>query len=655
MNKFRLNYFIFLFCINNFLVFSQNTGVDSLYHLYLTEKIDSNKVLLLNQISENYKSINPVKSLGFSREAFELASKIKYKKGEIRALLNIADYYNEQLNYSEAIKHYLLAAQIAEHEKRYSSLSQIYNSIGIIYSNQSQHSKSLQCFLKVAKISEENNLTQRIPIAYNNVGIAYKDLGRYAEAQKYYEKALVKFESSNFIRGIASVSNNIGIVNHLKGDDVKALEYYNKSIENFRKLNDTASEAGIYSNIGEVYNDNKEYKKALDYYLKGLEYSQKYKKVNFRGDAYEGLSKVYANLNQFDKAYFYLKKHLLLQDSLNDEEGMRKVQEMEKRLENEKQEKEILLLKQKEEIQELKVKSQSEKINRGNIIIYSVAGVLIIVLVMSFFIYKSYKQIKKTNIELAEKKQEIQDSINYAKHIQNAMLPEVNVLEKHFPEGFGLFLPKDIVSGDFYWFNELNNIVYFAAADCTGHGVPGAFMSMIAIDKLNQCLIDKKIDSPGAILSYLNKSIKKALKQDNLGSLSKDGLDIALCSFDKNKFELNYSGANRPLWIIRNKELIEYKPTKVSIAGFTNEDQKFDNHFIKLQKNDSIILFSDGFADQFGGEQKKKFMTKRLKEFLININDMPMGKQELELERIFNTWRGNLEQVDDVMILGFRV
>jgi serine phosphatase RsbU (regulator of sigma subunit)/Flp pilus assembly protein TadD len=635
---------------------SQNKSrIDSLYNSFLHEKIDTSKVKTLISLYNSYQETNPAKGLGFAREALELAVRIKYNKGIINASASIGEYYHSSLNYSEAIKYFLQAAQYAEKENNVMELSRAYNSIGIIYSNQSRNDKALFYFFKVAKIAEENKQTKRLAIAFNNIGIAYKDMGRYAEALKYYEKALAEFEKTNFIRGIASASNNIGILSHLKGEDKKALEYYNKSIENFKKLNDTASEAGIYTNIGEVYNDAKEYKKALEYFLKGLNYAQRFNKVAFRGDAYDGLTKVYANLNQYDKAYYYLKRHIALQDTIRDEEGMKKVQEMEKRMETQKQEREIEYLKQKEEFQKLKVKSQTEKLNQSKLIIYSGAVVFVILLVLFYFLYTASKKIKKSNVEIAEKKREIQDSINYAKHIQNAMLPEINVLQKYFPEGFGLFLPKDIVSGDFYWFNELNDIVYFAAADCTGHGVPGAFMSMIAIDKLNQCLIDKQIENPAAILNSLNKSIKKALKQDSNSSSSKDGLDIALCSFDKNKMELNYSGANRPLWIIRNNELLEFKPNKAAIAGYTDENQKFENHTIKVFKNDSLILFSDGFADQFGGEQKKKFMTKRLKETLISINHLPMEKQEFKLQEIFDTWKGNIEQVDDVMVLGFRV
>jgi serine phosphatase RsbU (regulator of sigma subunit) len=383
--------------------------------------------------------------------------------------------------------------------------------------------------------------------------------------------------------------------------------------------------------------------------------AEKYKSNGFKADSYDGLAKLYANMKNYEKAYYFKNRYLALKDSIADEEGMRQVQEMEKRLENEQQEKEIDILKQKEEIQALKMRSQSEKLKKSNIIIFSVAGILVVTLLMSFFIYKAYKQIKRTNKELAEKKREIQDSINYAKRIQQAMLPEVSILARHFPEGgFGLYLPKDVVSGDFYWFSEIGDTVFFAAADCTGHGVPGAFMSMIGIDKLNS-FIDKKVDKLPQILSLLNISIKHALKQKKDSLSSKDGMDIALCSLNSKTRVLNYAGANRPLWILRNSEIIEYKPTKASIGGYVEDHQEYISHTIQLEKGDVIYIFSDGFADQFGGPEKKKYMSKALKKTLIGINHLTMSEKELKLEQIFNQWKGDLEQVDDVLVLGFKV
>jgi serine phosphatase RsbU (regulator of sigma subunit) len=235
------------------------------------------------------------------------------------------------------------------------------------------------------------------------------------------------------------------------------------------------------------------------------------------------------------------------------------------------------------------------------------------------------------------------------------MLPEVNILANHFPKGgFGLYLPKDVVSGDFYWFNELNGVVYFAAADCTGHGVPGAFMSMLGIDKLNS-FIDKKVEFLPQILSLLNISIKRALKQTKNVASSKDGMDIALCSLNNKTKVLNYAGANRPIWILRNKEIIEYKPTKASIGGHVEDHQEYIGHTIQLQEDDCIYMFTDGFADQFGGSSKKKYMSKQLKQTFIDIHELSMPEQEIKLNQIFNDWKGELGQVDDVLVLGFKV
>ncbi|HLC82747.1 MAG TPA: tetratricopeptide repeat protein, partial [Bacteroidia bacterium] len=582
---------IFLFYFSSRLS-AQQAKMDSIYQLYLYANVDTTKVNYLTELSAAYEEVSKVKGLAYSREALELASRIKFNKGICIANRQIGEYYYSQLNYSEAIKHFLKAIEAGEDAKMYGSVSRIYNLVGIIYSNQEKEELSLKYFLKVAEVAEKMNDKQRVAVAYNNIGIAYKGMGRYNDAKAYYLKALKEFEATDFKRGIASVSSNLGIISHILKDDEAALKYYETSISKFREMKDTASESGIWTNVGELYNDKGEYRKALAYYEKGLKYAGGFNNNGFRQDAYDGLSKVYANLKNYEMAYYYKNKHIALRDSVKDEEGMREVAEMEKRMNNEKQEKEIELLKQKEEIQSLKVKSQSEKLKKSNIIIFSVAGVLIVMIAMSFFIYKAYKQIKKTNFELAEKKKEIQDSINYAKKIQESMLPEVSILANHFPKGgFGFYQPKDVVSGDFYWFSELNGAVYFAAADCTGHGVPGAFMSMIGIDKLNS-FMDKKVEHLPQILSLLNISIKRSLKQKKDSSSSKDGMDIALCSLNTKTKVLNYAGANRPLWILRNNEIMEYKPTKASIAGYVEDYQEYIGHKIQLQDDDMIYLFS---------------------------------------------------------------
>jgi serine phosphatase RsbU (regulator of sigma subunit) len=224
---------------------------------------------------------------------------------------------------------------------------------------------------------------------------------------------------------------------------------------------------------------------------------------------------------------------------------------------------------------------------------------------------------------------------------------------KIFPESFGLYKPKSVVSGDVYWYHKKNNLALIAAVDCTGHGVPGALMSMIAVEKLNEA-IAQNIFRPSEILSHLNKGVKSTLKQKE-DSVSKDGMDIALCCFDLEKNILNFSGAMRPLWIIRNKELLEYKPTKTSIGGITSDEQNFIEHEIKIQKGDSIYIFSDGYADQFGGDKGKKMMTKNMKDLLLSIQNISMIEQEKILNDKLTGWQGEFEQVDDILVIGIKI
>ncbi|MBK6984890.1 MAG: SpoIIE family protein phosphatase [Bacteroidetes bacterium] len=263
-------------------------------------------------------------------------------------------------------------------------------------------------------------------------------------------------------------------------------------------------------------------------------------------------------------------------------------------------------------------------------------------------------ELKNANLNLNMAIEEIKDSINYAERIQSSILPNINVIKEHLPNGFILFKPRDVVSGDFYWFNQVEGKSFFACVDCSGHGVPGAFMSMIGNSLLNEIILTKKITSPSAILSSLNRSIFKVLKQNT--SESRDGMDMALCMIDPKNNTLTYSGANRELLLIRNGELIEYKPTKNAIGGFTDSNTIFKETVIDIQPNDLFYMTTDGYADQFGGEKGKKLMTKNFKDFLLQIHTLPMPVQQDELDKKIQSWMGNAHaQVDDILVIGIKL
>ena len=265
-------------------------------------------------------------------------------------------------------------------------------------------------------------------------------------------------------------------------------------------------------------------------------------------------------------------------------------------------------------------------------------------------------EVVEKNRELDEINKDITASIRYAKRIQDAILPPDEFVKKVLPNTFILFKPKDIVSGDFYWMEERNNKVIFAAVDCTGHGVPGAFMSIVGHNVLDRVVGEHNITEPARILDELNKGISETLRQSNLeDNTVRDGMDIAMCSLDRSTGVLQFAGAYNPLWLIRKGELIEVKANKFPIGNSNKGDtNKFTNHEMQLEKGDTVYVFSDGFCDQFGGPLGKKLKASALRQLLLNNQQRSMAEQRALLDTTIEDWRGNHEQVDDILIIGTR-
>jgi len=265
---------------------------------------------------------------------------------------------------------------------------------------------------------------------------------------------------------------------------------------------------------------------------------------------------------------------------------------------------------------------------------------------------KAEELVDDQNIQLEEKNKEITDSINYAQHIQKAILPSQEFISNHLADSFIIYIPKSIVSGDFYWMQEKNEQLFFAVGDCTGHGVPGAMLSVIAQNILNRIVFSLDLLTPSLMLDKASELMEMTLTQG--GGQMRDGMDIALCSFNKKTMVLEYAGANNPLYIISNDELKEFKANKEPIGKFETK-VPFVNNKIQLQKEDAVYLFSDGFADQFGGPNEKKFKYKTLKELLLSIHQTSTAEQKKSIIAAFEKWKGNIEQVDDVCLMGLKV
>jgi serine phosphatase RsbU (regulator of sigma subunit) len=290
-----------------------------------------------------------------------------------------------------------------------------------------------------------------------------------------------------------------------------------------------------------------------------------------------------------------------------------------------------------------------------------IAGLILsLIIIAGAFI--GYRNKKRANALLQMQKKEIENqknyltsSINYAKRIQSAVFPSDNVLASRFSEHFILFKPLDVVSGDFYWYRQNRDEVYIAVADCTGHGVPGAFMSILGITYLNEIVNKTESGNPAEILYHLRENVIRSLNQSNQISEVKDGMEVALCKLNMESRMLQFSGAFRPLFLIRENAIHYFKGDKMPIGVYDNIEKPFANNNIQLQKDDVVYIFTDGFVDQIGGPDRKTFKTNRFKELLLDISRYPMPEQKYLLERRIVEWQGEFDQTDDILVVGFKI
>ena len=581
-------------------------------------------------------------------------------------------------------------------------------SIGGVYDSQGDISKSLECYHKSLKIFEEIGDKYGMGSTLNNIGYIYNNQGQFKEAIDYFQRSLKIQEESGDKQGLAGILNNIGSIYDSQGDISKALEYYHKGLKIREEINDKLGIAYSMENIGRVYYHQDNIPKALEcfdkglkireeigdkagiakslnkigfielqkggdsgiatakqHFLRSLELAEELGYPNIISNSSHNLSKVYEKQGQGMKALEMYKLYTEMKDSLNNEATQKASVQQKVKYEYEKQK--VL---DDAEHDKLFAVEQEEK-EKQQILTGATAGGLGLVVVFLIFVFNRLRITKKQKLvieeqkqeveqqkevvetahhELEEKNQEIMDSIAYAKRIQSAILPPAKVVKEYLKESFILFKPKDVVAGDFYWMELKDNKVLFAAADCTGHGVPGAMVSVVCNNGLNRSVREYGLTDPGQILDKTREIVIQEFEKSE--EEVKDGMDIALCSLEGNK--LQYAGAHNPLWIIRNGELIETKASKQPIGQFDNPEP-YTTHSFDLEAGDSLYIFSDGYVDQFGGEKGKKFKSKAFRELLLSIQDKSMEEQKTIIDDSFETWKGSLEQIDDVCVIGVRV
>ena len=404
-------------------------------------------------------------------------------------------------------------------------------------------------------------------------------------------------------------------------------------------------------------------KKSIYYLEDALNRAEKINLNEVRRDANKLLSDIYLKLNNPGKSLANYKDFVAARDSFFNEENTKNTVRLEMNYEFEKKEAEV-----KAEQDKQAAVAAAER-SRQRLFLWLVGAVAGAIAVIALIIFRSLQitrrqkdiieahktEIEKSKLLVEERNKDITDSINYAKKIQEAILPDKEIKYRIFPNAFVLYQPCGIVSGDFYWFTEKNGRRLIAAVDCTGHGVPGAFMSMIGNTFLHEIVNEKGIIQPDLILNELREMIITSLKQTGSDGQNKDGMDIAILSFDDKKEIVEFAGANNPLCLIRKGEITKIEGNKQPIGYYSGKVVPFTNHKIEINKEDSLYIFSDGIIDQFGGKDGKKFKLKQFQQILLSIQDKPMLEQETVLLERFSQWKGNLEQTDDVLIIGIKI
>jgi len=571
--------------------------------------------------------------------------------------------YKLEGNLPEALKKELDALKIFEEEKDEDGISTMYNNIGNVYAEQSNDSVAISYYRKSYEIAVKRKEKYGIAGTNMNMGGCYLNERKYDSALIVFNECLKVLLETNDRFDLGSIYGNIGAAYDGMGKHDEGLKYQFMSLKSQKEIDNKRGVGFAYCSLGEEFYNQKKYPLAKLYYDSALTIA---KAVGAKSQA-EAVYKDYAildsSMGDYTGAFEKYKNYIAYRDSIKNEANTKKIVQEQMQYDFDK--------KQAEEnaIQEKKDADTAAEKKRQEIITGSVGGGLVLVLIFSGLLFSRFRvtQKQKQIIEhqkaiVEEKNKEVLDSITYAKRLQDAILPPISVIKKHLPDSFILYKPKDIVAGDFYWLERVGDTIFVAAADCTGHGVPGAMVSVVCSNALNRAVKEFKITEPGKILDKVRELVLETFEKSE-GEI-KDGMDISLLAIGRqplaNSSIMQWAGAYNSLWYFENGEMREVNADKQPI-GKTDNPKPFTTYTLTLNPPSEgreagvLYLFTDGYADQFGGAKGKKFKYKQLQQLIADNAHLPMEEQGKILNEALETWRGNLEQVDDVLIIGIRV
>ena len=661
-------HFSYLYIFLLLLSFSSKAQVnlDSLWGVWNDKtQPDTNRLEAMKSIAyDGYLFSQPDSAFYFAQKGYDFAEALDNKKWIAAALNTQGISFAIRGNYEKALEYYSKSLAIKKELGDKKGMGNSYGNIGNIYKDHGNYEKALEYASKALAIYEEIEDKKGMGNANNNIGIAYSDQGNYEKALEYHSKSLAIKKELGDKKGMGSSYNNIGLIYSIQENYEKALDYYSKSVSIKKELGDKKGMAASYNNIGVVYKEQSNYEKALDYLLKSKNINQGINTIEGLDATSRLLSEVYKKLGKYKQALEMHELYMETKDSIakmDAEEELYKF-EVDKEYQLKKQADSILhadeiIIQQAENLAK-EEQLKSEKQRRTGLLV--IVG-LVLVSLGFVFVQLRKTRAQKVVIEgqhekLNESHREITDSINYAKRIQDALMTSAVYIKDVLPESFILFNPKDVVSGDFYWvYRSPKGQIYFTVADCTGHGVPGAFMSMIGTSLLNEFIIENNIEDTAEVLTKMREQIIKSLDQKGLQGENKDGMDMALCKYDPKKGTVQYSGAYNPLIHISKNEINQLKGDSQPVGLHTGKKLPFTNKEIQVAKGDMLYIYSDGFPDQFGGEKGKKYLSGKFKKFLLSISDKPIDEQDRLIKAEFTNWIGDHEQIDDVCVMGVRI
>ena len=589
-----------------------------------------------------------IKALDFYSRSLKLRESIADKKGVAATLNNLGIVYQDQADYKRAIDSYEQSLKVNEEINDKSGEADCLSNIGRIYVEQKEPQKAIEYQYRSLEIRKKLNDKRAMAISYNNIAAIHSMLEKPDKAIEFFKKGLTLSNEIGDQKKIALALGNLGAEYIRKGQNTEALSYLTRSTKILEEIGDEKSLAAFFTHISDIYKQNGEISKSINFLKQALLLAQKVGHTSIIRDASRSLADIYKKEKRYSEALTSYELYMKTHNSILNEANQKEILKRELQHNYDKQ----------KVANEKKLAISLERENTQKDISFAIASCLTIVSVLSIVLFKRFKISNQQKAIIEKQNSQIIESINYSKKIQESLLPSIEVMQKSVSGLYIFNKPKDIVSGDFYFFKETNNYFLFICADCTGHGVPGGFMCTLGSLLLDK-IVSEGVMQPSQILKKLNKEIIRVLHQHN-GSEIQDGIDLSICLIDKISHVVEYSGARNSITVVRNEEALRYKADPIPVGGSYLKPGKLSEYEFKTQnislcKNDWLYMYTDGYIEQIGGKDDIPMNSKQFENILISLSRKQNFDEKNDfLLTEFNLWKKTHNTSDDILILGIQ-